>query len=128
MTVASSSYRPEVSDPLDHRTLVKLREEASQGDEDFFPTYLDHFAHDLADAARGLSAAAKERNAQQLIEITHRLRGAAGNFGAYPLIELCLRVEKPAKAGRLKKALLLLPALRLELRRVRKALRQLHAG
>lgn len=111
--------------PLDDEMVARLRIEASQGGDDFFPQYIEYFCQDLEQAAKDLIAAAKEENAHRFLQIGHRLRGAAGNFGAHQLIELCLRLENLAKEDRISEVLVILPFLQAELPRVEQAARAL---
>ena len=61
-------------EPLDKDVVARLRIEASQGDKDFFPQYLEFFRQDLEEAANGLVAGASEKSAYQLQAVAHRLR------------------------------------------------------
>lgn len=125
--MAASPNKPTNPEALDHAVVARLKVEARQSGQDFFPQYVAYFAEDLEQAANDLQNTANERDASQLLYIAHRLRGAAGNFGAQALIELCVEVEKLAKDKRLQEARMFLPVLRAELRRVQEAVQVLRS-
>lgn len=111
--------------PIDDEIVARLRVEASHGDEDFFPQYVEYFCQDLEQAGKDLSAAARGKDTCLLLQAAHRLRGAAGNFGAHPLVELCVQVEHQAKESHISEALVTLTSLQAELQRVEEAVRAL---
>ena len=117
----ASSHKPTEPQPLDGDIVARLRVEARLGGKDFFPQYVEYFHEDLERAKNDLETAAKEKSASQLLQGAHRLRGAAGNFGAHRLIEWCVQVEKLAQENHLSEALGVLPHLQEELLRVAEA-------
>lgn len=123
--MGSAPQQPSRTEPIDKDVVAELKIEARKSGTDFFPKYLHYFREDLAHAAQDLEATASEKNADPLLQIAHRLRGSAGNFGAHPLVGLCLQMEKMVKESRVAEALGAVPALMTELRRVEEAIRKL---
>ncbi|EDY21708.1 Hpt protein [Chthoniobacter flavus Ellin428] len=120
----NKSTEPE---PIDGDVVARLRVEARHGGKDFFPQYVEYFHEDLERAENELKTAASEKSASQLLQSAHRLRGAAGNFGAHRLIEFCVQVEKLAQENRVPEALDVLPRLQAELLRVAEAAQALRS-
>jgi PAS domain S-box-containing protein len=108
--------------PLDALVVADLRCESVDADGDHFPEYVELFCEAAVEAQRDLAEAANELEA--LRAIAHRLRGAAGNFGAIRLMALCAGIEQQAAAGNLLETVDLLEPLGSELSRVVAALRE----
>ncbi|MEI9898080.1 MAG: ATP-binding protein [Chthoniobacter sp.] len=110
------------SEPLDSSAIAALHLESRAGEQDFFSQYVEYFCEDIDRAERDLAAAEASQNAEVLAPIAHRVRGAAANFGARHLMDLCARMEKLAHSEQPAEAMTLLAPLRAEFIRVREAL------
>ena len=120
-----SAPQPSRTEPIDKDIVAQLKIESRKSGTDFFPKYLHYFREDLVHAEQDLDEVVSEKNAEPLLQIAHRLRGTASNFGAHPLVGLCLRVEALIKDNRGSEALGVVPALLAELQRVQQAVRKL---
>jgi PAS domain S-box-containing protein len=83
------------ADPLDPRALLEI----TGGDEQFAREMLDAFvAEKAADFAR-LAAVLATDDLGAIVQVAHRLKGAARIVAAEPLAALCQRIESAAAAG-----------------------------
>jgi CheY-like chemotaxis protein len=115
--------------PLDRQAVATLRRECGPEGEELFSRYIDFFREDLIYTENALSTAETERRTDGLNRILHRLRGAAGNFGAYPLMDDCARLEKcvMSDAPFSEVAVLMFP-LRKEIAAVKNALAEIQSA
>ncbi len=67
------------------------------------------FLHDAQEARPLLVEAIAASDAERTVDVAHRLRGAALNFGAQPFCDLTLEMEKAGRDGDLAKTAGLLP-------------------
>lgn len=74
----------------------------------------------------GLEQCAERADLDGVRHHAHSLRGAAGNFGVSPVVQLCNQIEQAARDGRLESALL--PGLQAELLGLREGLQARLAG
>jgi CheY-like chemotaxis protein len=112
--------------PLDPRAVAALRRECGPEGEELFSRYIDFFREDLIYTENALVTAETERRAADLNRTLHRLRGAAGNFGAHPLVDYCARLEKcTISDAPFSEAATLISSLRKEIAAVKKALAEI---
>lgn len=82
---------------LDYDMLEELKEIM----EDEFLELLKVFLSDSETRIKGLHAALRDQEQDQLRRIAHSFKGSSGNIGAHALSQLCKELEESAKAGKI---------------------------
>jgi HPt (histidine-containing phosphotransfer) domain-containing protein len=80
-------------DVLDHETLRSLRELQEDGDDDLLGELIDLFLADAPARIDAIRAAVARQDWAALTAPAHSLKGSCGSLGAFPLAELCGRLE-----------------------------------
>ncbi|MEJ2044282.1 MAG: Hpt domain-containing protein [Reinekea sp.] len=90
--------------------------------EDEFSTLISTYIKDTKQKLDLLSEAVKERNAPEVREVAHSIKGASINIGIVQLSELCQQMETVAKEGAIDEFDQLLPPIQDEVHWVLQAL------
>jgi two-component system sensor histidine kinase EvgS len=107
------SAQPDAPPPLDRSMLIEICGRDAQAER----ALVEEFRRlNEADAARLRSAAAR-KDVAELIEVSHRMKGAGRTIGAFPMAVLCERIERAAEHGQIEAALAVMPVLEEELQR-----------
>ncbi|MBA3962690.1 MAG: Hpt domain-containing protein [Chthoniobacterales bacterium] len=89
----ASETRP---DPIGAAEMLQLHHEFSK---EGVCELVQMFKDEGSPALHRMGAAAEIRDGEALRREAHALRGAAANFGAKPLNDLCQQIENEARAG-----------------------------
>lgn len=68
-----------------------------EGDQDLLEEMIDIFLSDYPNQVNEIRAAIDRKDAEELVNAAHALKGAVGNFGAKRVFELAQSLEKSAK-------------------------------
>ncbi len=81
---------------IDPAQLETLRRLAPDDGGKFFVRLIDIFAQQLRTMPAEIRRAHERADEETVARMAHTLKGSAGNLGAAPLVELCLRIEESA--------------------------------
>lgn len=118
LTVASG----ELEAILDLNVVARLQTLATQSKTNVFGELVDLFVCDARAHFIRIGAAIESRNANEILEIAHTLKGSSRTLGANRLSKLCERLESLGRAGSFAEAKELLPRLEVEFEQVRNIL------
>ena len=82
---------------IDPAQLETLRRLAPDDEGEFFTRVIDIFAQQLQTMPAEIRRARERADGETVARMAHTLKGSAGNLGASPLVELCLRIEESAR-------------------------------
>lgn len=95
------TMRPmEAPGPLDPKVLEELRELQKTTSPSFLAELIDLFFKQADDLMPGLRRAHGARDLDNLVRISHTLKGTCGSVGAMRLTDLCSRLNQLARAGK----------------------------
>jgi signal transduction histidine kinase/CheY-like chemotaxis protein/HPt (histidine-containing phosphotransfer) domain-containing protein len=112
-----STPRPEAAPVIDPVMLAELRSM-----NDILPELIDLFKSDVGVRLEALHQAVEDGDAEQMRQLAHGIRGAAGNMGGRTLAEICGQMEALGRAGTVEGAAALLPDIRSHYEQLRTAL------
>ncbi|MER5510627.1 response regulator [Streptomyces sp. NPDC002766] len=85
-------------DSIEQR-LNELRGDGSPGENELVDRLVDHFLVRAPEMTSALFHALDRHDSEEIAEVAHSLRGAAGNIGARGLADCCTELEQYAEAG-----------------------------
>ena len=103
---------------IDMAVIAGIRELREPGEPDPLADLIDLFLQDTPLRVAKMQAAIAQSDASALASAAHSLKGSSSNLGARRLSNLCLGLERLAKAGSLPEAQTLFPQLTEEFGRV----------
>jgi len=112
------------SETIDWATLARLQKLNRPGKENAVLELIGWFLEDAPVRLASLREAAAQRDAVQLKESAHALRGAADHLGVHEVASLCATIERQAADGYLVAATEVLEDLNKAFDRARSALQQ----
>lgn len=107
---------------IDPATVTALRE-LNPDDPGFLRELIDVFLEDVPQRIAELERALAAQDAALFARAAHTIKGSCANFGATPLAQVALTMEKHGKAGALTNGAALLPSLKAEFAQVAEALK-----
>ena len=108
---------------VDLSVLESRRGPQEEGQPDKLARIVALFIDDVPPRLEALRRAVERRDAQELEETAHLLKGGAGYMGAVQMVEICTRLQELGISGDLSRAPELLDALEAEFKRVHSALK-----
>ena len=108
---------------VDHSVLESRRGTQNEGDPDKLARIVTLFIDDVPPRLESLRQAVEKRDAREVEETAHLLKGGSGYMGAVHMAEICTRLQELGISGDLSRAPEILDALEREFARVRAALR-----
>jgi len=84
---------------IDPAQLEMLRRLAPDDGGEFFARVVGIFMQQLNTTPAEIRRAHQRGDDETAARLAHTLKGSAGNLGAAPLIDLCLRIEEAARNG-----------------------------
>ncbi|MCP4662741.1 MAG: Hpt domain-containing protein [bacterium] len=84
---------------IDPAQLETLRRLAPDDGGEFFTRVIDIFLKQLHTIPAEIRRAYERTDGETVVRLAHTLKGSAGNLGASPLVDLCLRIEESAGDG-----------------------------
>ena len=110
-------------DPVDPEIIDDLKALATDENPGFMEELVGVFLESSSDQRTAIHQAFERKEAEGVADSAHSLASNAGNFGAYPLCDLCKKLERLACEGKLAAAGSLLKGFDVEFERVTDALR-----
>jgi len=86
-------------DVLDETVLKRLKEMTAGSDPAFFKQVIRMYIDQSAELVKSIAIACREKNATQLAQDAHKLKGSSLNVGAKKVSDTCLRLERNGKNG-----------------------------
>jgi CheY-like chemotaxis protein/HPt (histidine-containing phosphotransfer) domain-containing protein len=117
-SASALSAEPAWQESLDNSTLAYLRELQTGEGEILLPKLIELFLKETSDRLACLRKALVEKEAEQIYQVAHMVKGSSSVLGATQMTALCLELEKQGRTAELSQSAACLRQLEEEYQRV----------